>query len=414
MAVPVRQPWTAARPPLRENSPRAATVEPVLKLSFALLVTALAGGAVLAIISCSSVADSASAAFGDGSVDSSSDGGLTPFGDAGVVELSANGIVLVHAASFPAFRICFFGALEERPLPSTEVMPESNVVGVDVGTAVRLPPHQGTLGRAFIFPELAIRAFYPAFGGSGVGPTCQQLLNSNKPDVTEVGTVTEDVSSGVHALVLEGCRPAALDKQASVARCGESWTAATGNLGLHVIALRAYVRRPGAPGLPVQLIQLSPALSRMSAGRALGVAFGPLDREGGAPPAPFIEGDVPFRTPVPDPPALLDYAAADLEAYATSGVFVTVGGALDDAGIVIPDSGARQVVISQSLEDIQRRSASRALPTDWYAVASSYVVVSVGDPSPVLVDGGPDDDERRALHLLAIPLAAPDAGDAGR
>jgi hypothetical protein len=392
----------------------------VPKLTFALLISAVAGGAALAIAACgSSAADSSPSPFFDGSdPDGSDDGATGPFADAGGIEIAVNGIVLVHAASFPAFRICFEGALEERPLPSTDVMPESNVVGVDVGTAVRLPPHAGTLGRAFVFPERSLRALYPAFGGSGIGPTCGQLLLSNKPDAIEVGNITSDVSSGVHAFVLQGCRSAALDSQSSTARCGDDWTAGDGNLRLRVLELKAYARPGNMAGLPVQIVQLSPALARMSAGRALGVAFGALDREGGAAPAPFIEGDVPFGTPVPNPPALLDYAAADLQSYATTGVFVTMGGAVDDAGAVVdggPDAAPREIVIMQSLEDIQRRSASRSLPQDWFAVASSYVVVSVGEPDPRLSDGGPDDDERRALHLLAIPLAAPDGGtDGGR
>ncbi len=109
---------------------------------------------------------------------------------------------------------------------------------------------------------------------------------------------------------------------------------------------------------------------------------------------------------MPNPPAVIDYNPSNLAEYATSGVFVTVGGLLDGGS---PDAG-RQTVLAQSLQEIQQRSASRSLPSDWFAVASSYVVLSVGDPKPVLADGGPDDDPRRALHLLAIPLAAVDAG----
>ena len=120
-------------------------------------------------------------------------------------------------------------------------------------------------------------------------------------------------------------------------------------------------------------------------------------------------------------PAILDYAAADIESYATSGVFVTLGGAVDDAGAPLPgdagDAGdasvARQVVVSQSLAEIQKRSAPRSLPADWFSAASSYVVLSVGDTDPRLQDGGADGDPRRALHLLAIPLATPEDVDAG-
>jgi len=382
----------------------------VQRLAFCLSIAVLVGGAVLGTASCSSAYDAGFA--GDGGFVGKADGapGLDGGSAAPPAQLEANGIVLVHAASFPAFRICFGGALSARPLPDTDLMPDSNVVGIDIGTAVRLPPYKGMLGRAFVFPELAIRSLYPAFGGAGIGPTCEQLLLSNKSDVTEVGTLTEDLGRGVHALVLHGCRTAALDKQASVARCGDTWTAAAGNLTLDVLSLTAYQRPPSLKGLPVQLLQLSPAFARVTAGRSVGVAFGALDREGGAAPAPFIEGAVPFGTPVPNPPAVIAYDPAELAAYATSGVFVSVGGLLDGGSA---DAG-RELVLKQSLADIQLRSASRSLPSDWFAVASSYVIVSVGDPDPVTEDGGPDADPRRALHVLAIPLAAgAPAADAG-
>ena len=99
-----------------------------------------------------------------------------------------------------------------------------------------------------------------------------------------MANLTSDISSGLHALILQGCRPLALDPQASTVRCGETWTPATGNLRLEDLKLTAFMRRPEQPGLPVQLVQLSPSLARLSAGRALGIAFGVLDHDGGAPP----------------------------------------------------------------------------------------------------------------------------------
>jgi hypothetical protein len=381
----------------------------VQRLAFYLSLAALVCGAVVGTSSCSSDASNALGEAGPGG-DGGGEAGLNPsdFQDASAIpsQLEANGIVLVHAASYPAFRVCFDGALGARPLPDVDLMPDSNVVGIDVGTALRLPPFNGQLGRAFVFPELAIRSLYPAFGGAGIGPTCQELLLSNKGDLAEVGTIIDDLGSGVHALVLRGCRNATLDPQASVARCGDDWSAATGNLQLQVLPLIAYQRSASVRGLPVQIVQLSPALATLGSGRSLGISFGELDRDGGPAPAPFIEGPVPFGQPVPNPPAVIAYDPTELAAYATSGVFVTVGGLLDGG---TPDAG-RQIVLAQSLQEIQQRSASRSLPSDWFAVASSYVVLSVGDPKPVLVDGGPDDDPRRALHLLAIPLAAVDAG----
>ena len=376
------------------------------------LLTALAA---VGLAACSSLgaADSTpqpldAGTFGDGRA---TDASSFP-GDAGSRLIEANAIVLVHAAAFPAFRICFLGALGDQPQPTTEVLPESNVVGVDVGTAVRLPPRSERLGRAVVIPETKLRAQYPVFGGPGL--TCAEVLDltGTKEFAVDVGEVTADLSRGVHALILGGCRRKSDDPVASTDRCGADWTAATGNLKLTTLPLMAY-GRSGDTRLSVQLVQLSPALDRAAQGRALGLAFGPI--EAGA-PAPFVEGAVPFGEAVPNPPATLDYAAADIASYGASGVFVTLGGAVDDAGMPIfsdggADASTRQVVVAQSLADIQKRSSPRSLPADWFSAAASYVLLSVGDTDPRVSDGGVDDDPRRALHLLAIPLATPDAGD---
>jgi hypothetical protein len=367
--------------------------------------------AALGVASCGSQ-DLSSGSFVD--FDSGLEGGVTvpsPFADSGSPTVEANAIVIVHAASFPAFRICFDGAGDDLPEPSTELMPDSNVVGVDVGTAVRLPARSDILGKAYVFAEASLRGFYPV---GAVGPTCKQLLaaSSTQDLAVAVGSVTEDLSQGVHALVLGGCRSATDDPMATTARCGGDWQPATGNLKLVTLSLMAYARA-GETRLAVQLVQLSPALQRRADGRAFGLGFGSLDASA---PAPFVEGTVPFGKAVPNPPAILDYAASDLESYGTSGVFVTLGGPVDDAGApIVPEAGAdasgpREVVLAQSLADIQKRSSPRSLPPDWFSFASSYVVLSVGDTDPRLGDGGVDDDPRRALHLLAIPLATPDAG----
>ena len=368
--------------------------------------------AAVAVAACSSSEATSDGVVGDGGAFSDArgpDGGVSIADAAAGAFLEATGIVLVHAAAFPAFRVCFEGAPGDLPAPSTDLLPESNLVGVDVGTAVRLPARPETLGTAFVVPEERLRSLYPVFGGSG--PSCGDVLEGVKAYAVNVGVVDADLSRGVHALVLTGCLPQASDAVASVDRCGPDWTAAAGNLKLTTLSLMAYARA-GDTRLSVQLVQLSPALQRMAQGRALGVAFGPL--EAGA-PTPFVEGAVPFGEAVPNPPAILDYAAADIESYATSGVFVTLGGAVDDAGAPLPGdaSVARQVVVSQSLAEIQKRSAPRSLPADWFSAASSYVVLSVGDTDPRLQDGGADGDPRRALHLLAIPLATPEDVDAG-
>lgn len=372
-------------------------------------------GALLAVAACASESAESSYSPGPGpSADAGVGGEGGTFPDSGSADaggaIDANAIVLVHAASFPAFRICFMGASDDPPLPSAEVMPESNVVGVDVGTALLLPPRSERLGQAFVYLESYLRPFYTA---SGTGPTCASLLNGNgtKSAAIPVGSVTENLARGVHALVLGGCRDATKDPTAGADACGDDWDPATGNLRLRTLTLQAYARL-GAR-LPVQLVQLSPSLDRSAAGRALGVAFGSLDGGAAAMPSPFVEGAVPFGEAVPRPPAQLDYASTDVSSYATTGVFVTLGGPVDDAGLPLDagdDASARDVLLVQSLADIQRRSSPRSLPSDWFAADASYVVLSVGDLDPRLPGGARDDDPRRALHLLAVPLATPDAG----
>lgn len=380
----------------------------------AAIALGLAGG-VLAVAACNASSETSGVGVTGPDAGRPGDSGL---GDGGVAAdagtgIEANAVVLVHAASFPAFRLCFENAGSEQPQPSLDLMPESNVVGVEVGTALRLPPRSEILGKAFVFAEATLRPLYTA---TGAGPTCTQLLGAagTKSAAIAVGEVTASLARGVNALVLAGCRKQAEDPTASAARCGDDWTAAEGNLALHTVPLPAYGRLDPSK-LPVQLLQLSPSLDRSAAGRAVGIAVGPLDAGAASSPVPLVEGAAPFGVPVPSPPVQLPYAPADLAAFASTGVFVTLGGPVDEAGAPVTtttDAGAREIVLAQSLADIQRRSSPRSVPPEWFATASSFVVLSVGDLDPRAADGGPDGDPRRALHLLAIPLSTPDAGAA--
>ena len=327
-------------------------------------------------------------------------------------QLSVDAVVLVHAAQLPAFRVCFSGFEDDQPTPSAESMPESNVPGLETGGAVRFEARPGAFGEAKLFLEADIRAIY--FGKKG--PSCKDLLKlSIAPSAITVATSLPDMSRGVHLLVLRGCGKASADPLASVARCGETWTAATGNLALDEIKLDAYARRGGPTKLPLQIVQLSTELAAEAKQRELGIAFGPLDAldagDGDAAAAFVYEGPIPEAKPVPSPPLELDYSGLAPSDYATSGVVVTLGRALADGGVVDAGSDAavtRDVVLAQSLVDIQRRSAARSLPPDWFSAASSYVLLSVGELNAPLGDGGVD--PQRSLHLLAVPLALPDAG----
>jgi hypothetical protein len=356
----------------------------------------LGASLALALAACGA-ADSLSGSFVDPPDRNYGDAGSspTPVQDGGVGSVQSSGVFLVHAAAFPAFRICFEGLLDERPFPDDRLMPEANVVGVDVGSAVRIDSIPQTLGRAFLFAEFAIRDLFPP----GVpGPTCDTLLST--PDTaskaTELPAVQVSLASGVHVLALTGC--AAGDPSGSTARCGATWSVGTGNLQLRHIPLFA-TPRSDRSRLPVQALELSSPLA--GRGRMIRVAFGPL--EAGAPDA--FAGDVASGAPTPDPPAQLALDDADASVYGTAGFFVTLG-AKRDGG----DAGPPELIVAQSLADIQRLSNPRAVPPEWYGVASTYVLLLLGDPDPRFDDGGADPDSRRLPHVLAVPLAEPDAG----
>src|SRR5688572_28450886 len=78
-----------------------------------------------------------------------------------------NAVILVHAAGMPAYRLCFENEPDLRPQPDQETTPEANVVGVEVGSAVRLAPLRGKPGKIHVFNEALIRAY------AGTGLSCK-------------------------------------------------------------------------------------------------------------------------------------------------------------------------------------------------------------------------------------------------
>ncbi len=327
-----------------------------------------------------------------------SDGGRDPdarFGDGGLgPPIPANGLVIVHAASLPAFRLCFDANKSLRPVPSDQLMPSSNIVGVEVGTAVRVDPITPVIGAVWAFPEPKIRNLYPP---GKPGPTCADLLESLGDEAIPLGAIDRDLSTGAHLLVVAGCQPTSADPVASNERCGETWTADAGNVSLRVIDIDAFARMD-TTSLPIQIVQLSPALESRAAGRRISVALGDLD----AAADPFITDDLPFADVVPETPMLVQYRPEDTASFASVGFHVSLASAADagDAGL---DAATTELLLRQSLADVARLSSSRDVPPEWFAAASSYVLLLVGEPD--LADASPDD--RRNMHLLAVPVAPP-------
>lgn len=355
-----------------------------------------------------------------GSMDLSSfdDSGKSDYGDAGTSPApgdsaaapngrpQATGIVLVHAATFPSFRLCFQNFPDRLPQPDSRVMPEANVVGVEIGTVVRLDPMEAP-GTVYVIWEPRVRTD-PAMDNP---PPCSDLIkeigkkSTNRTllagDYHIATSVDEPLGKDhVSVLAITGCGNATtiapLDSDGS--KCGEDWVAATGNLKALSFDLGVLTRK-STKELPVQLFQMSPELAALD---PLTVTFGPLAADGG------VDGGKQATVPVGD----LYEGAED-----TSLAFDQESGSqiYNDVGFRIDGKGGFSA--AQSLAEVQELSAPRELPTDYYKAASSYALLLLGDPAhkPTLDNDTPNPNynPRRAVHILAVPVIDQDSLDAG-
>lgn len=326
--------------------------------------------------------------------------------------LSARGVVLVHAAEFPALRVCLEAAMDAEPLPDDKNMPLANVVGVDRGSAV----HIGTLPEGadltkrsiYVIDESVIRRKYAA--GSTERPTCRELICEGGPDclrpnldyVRATAETLDSTSAGVSVLAITGCGPKAFVGP-TPAHClaNGTYNDATGNLAAVNLPLEA--RQRLADTLPTQVLQLSEALALGAQGRNFDVAF-LSDLDGGAEPVSLSsDAQVGATSDVRE----LAFDARSEGVFDRAGFRVSIGAA---------DGGA--TTVDFTLANVQGFSAPTLVPSEFYATASSYALLVLGDPShrDEAVDGGaaPTFDRYRGLHLLAVPVVDPDdARDAG-
>lgn len=365
-------------------------------LRFYLASIAVAATAIAAVAACSS-SDALSAFANPGDRDGGLSSDASPFADSGfggsdaaAVMIPANGIVIVHAAEFGAFRLCLESAPSRQPIPSADLLPESNLLGVDVGSVVRIDPLEAAPKKIYAFAVDDIKTLYPP-GKNGF--TCGELLSSAFQFAHEVANLEDDLSSGVHLLVLRG-------------------SLADQDLRMEKITLNAFNRTPST--LPVQVLPLSRDLSARAGNRKIGITAGLVvdDADAGdggsdaGRPEPFVEGALPFGVVAPKMPVTLMYDPDEEAAFATSGFIVTLGGSLDGGTADAGDAGAREVILAQSLAEIQRLSAPRALPAEWFNAASSYVLLLLGSAQEK--DAAADDLTK--LHFLAVPIAAAATG----
>lgn len=338
-------------------------------------------------------ASPADAGFGAGESTAPGSAGLGP---------TDNAVILVHAAGLGAFRVCFAAAPSLFPQPDRQTMPDANVVGVEVGSAVRLPPVDTSARKEiYIYEERILRPFTAPFGTEVYD--CQTLTTSqgkNIPEPVAKMTVSAELSRGVHLLVLSGCGRNPLEgTQRTAAQCGADFDAKTGNLKLEEIELQGALR-PSPATLPTQVVHLSQALelSRAAAGAnaPLEIRYGAEGADAGAAPRTPVATNPMFLKAPNAQPAAVAYDPTDTPVYAEQGFEVTLGG---------------KRLFWQSLADVARLSSPQELPSSYYAAASNYVLLLLGDPTAKgTTDAGPDDLER--LHFLAVPVVAPKA-DAG-
>lgn len=325
---------------------------------------------------------------------------------------TATGIVVVHAAAFPSFRLCFESQPELVPQPDSKLMPAANVVGVEIGSVVRLGPLKAP-GRIYVVNERAVRST----AGDPNGVPCGELITDVPTSVSLIENSDYFVASvkdkplgldaplgenRVQVLAITGCgNQAYIDRVGAKSEsCGPDWNVTSGNLTANVIDLPATGQRATASSIPVQLVHLAPALQAQLGTATLDVTFGELASPGRL-PTPVADG-----TPLlgSSEHVTLNIDQSDEKIYGTHGFRVEAREL---------DAGAK-FSFDHSLAAIQDLSSPSDVPTTYYRVASNYALLLLGDPSvPSTLDGGAPNPDRRRVQLLAVPVLDPTAVDAG-
>ena len=332
---------------------------------------------------------------------------------------SSRGLILVHGSpNLPAFRLCFgklsgSGSLVTTavssalpPLPDRVLMPDSNVVGVEIGSAVRLSPlgdpEVGVLAddRVFAIPEVYVR---PGGGSdlpcsaricaTSLGSTCLQkdppLGQRGYYDLGQLPPGATQAS--VQLLVLHGCVPDAAD--AGVRSCGAGYNPAIGNMKLKLLPLSAYKTLK-----PEQFFVQVAQLSDEALGTTFSVRYGDLANPGSL---QDIALSANFGAIAPSSfPENFTLNRSTPGIYDARGFRISVG----------------PQVFTKSLAEIQRVTAPQALPNDLYASKSNFVLLLLGDPSLSDAAGralSTMTEPGLLLHLLVVPVGQPVDGDGG-
>jgi len=354
----------------------------------------------------SAYSDGPSGSTGPNGGGGTDEGGTFNPGDAGAATpngVSAGSVVLVHASrNLPAFRACFSGYTNTLPLPDDKLMPNANVVGVDVGTAVHVgqinhkkagmdtvdadvpdydsgveggvdagPALQGPL---WIIEEKLARQFYPQGTDRSGWPNCDEIvkvLQENGYEGHGLYTLTGDPlspsDSNATFVVVKGCLP---DSTLTTTECGSTFTKSKGNLSFQLLVTTAQ----DGMGFDFEGVAASPAVPN---GTLLTYSV-----SNGATPTPGVPIEAMGISP------------------SASSTLPTNSGDFDMASFELRDS-KNTLILQQSLAAIQARSSPRVLPADFFGLRSTFVLFAVGDPTVA------DKTAPTALHFLAVPVQDP-------
>lgn len=381
----------------------------------ALLV--LGAGIVLASVACSSMETlGAEDSNGPGPATSGKEdgGGVSATPEGPPYGPAASGLLLVHAAGFPSFRLCFQNYLDLPPQPDSTIMPEANVVGVEIGSLVRVAPLKAP-GTVYVIQEKRIRQ---AVGQTGAVPCRTLIAAKGTSDYSDIESLDVDIDyhvanaidrplgeEQVSLLAISGCgnQPILNSLGLPSSSCGSDFDSVKGNLKAKVIDLKATSKKADDSTLPVQLFQMSQPLADFNAnGATVAVTFGDLRSDAGALGQSVTTGKM-FEGGGQTDLALNQTESA---VYGAWGFRVTA-----------MTSGTTFFTLDQSLAAVQELSSPRELPTTYYRAASNYALLLLGDPTHTskLSDGGanPLYNPRQAVHMLAVPVIDPSQVDAG-
>jgi hypothetical protein len=375
---------------------------------FAVIAAAVSLALIAGAVACGEGTDSM---FGGGA-DSGADGNSSlPGFDGGLAE----SVVVLHAAAFPAMRLCFENYPELPPLPDDALMPEANVVGVEVGSFARIPALEKAPGKVWVIDQRDVRATPRAPGERKCGALLADRDFSINRKYQLGGHIDKPLGVGqVDMLAITGCGGGAWLQELGVSPTDcTDYDSTSGSL----VALSfPLVPSDGADEttLPVQVIHMSPLLEKTRApGEQLELTFGELETS----PDGRLPQGVSSAPPLYElgSRAMLHLDQSSQSVYGSHGFRIALrsleAGAPSAATLdasAADASAPASFLVDQALAEVQELSFPQLLPNQYFRPGSSWVLLVLGDPRIArrLADGGLNSqyDARRGVHLVAIPV----------